>query len=128
MKVAAYLHFKDKAQEAIEIYQSIFEAKVINQYKYKEGMTENPTLIGKIFHAELIIGDLNLYLCDTDQTASFESLKFVMEISDEVHAHALFSKLSTHGKIIQDFTKMPYGPTIGEVEDKFGVKWNIVIC
>jgi uncharacterized glyoxalase superfamily protein PhnB len=127
MKVAPYLHFKDKAQEATEIYQSIFEAKVINQYKYKEGMTENPALIGKIFHAELIIGDLNLYLCDTDQTASFESLKFLMEISDKDQAH-FFSKLSTHGEIIQGFTKMHYGPTNGKVEDKFGVKWHIVIC
>jgi PhnB protein len=128
MKAAAYLHFKDKAEEAIETYQSIFEAKVINQYKFEEGMTENPDLLGKIFHAELKIGDLNLFLCDTDQNASFESIKFVLEIRDEDQAHALFSKLSTHGKIIQNFTKMPYGPTIGEAIDKFGIKWDIVIC
>jgi uncharacterized glyoxalase superfamily protein PhnB len=23
---------------------------------------------------------------------------------------------------------MPYGPTIGEAIDKFGIKWDIVIC
>jgi len=128
MKAAAYLHFKDKAEEAIETYQSIFEAKVINQYKFEEGMTENPALLGKIFHAELKIGDLNLYLCDTDQNASFESIKFVIETSDKDLAQAHFSKLSKHGRIIQDFTKMPYGPTIGEAIDKFGIKWDIVIC
>lgn len=128
MKAAAYLHFKDKAEEAIETYQSIFEAKVINQYKFEEGMTENPALLGKIFHAELKIGDLNIYLCDTDQNASFESIKFVIETSDKDLAQVYFSKLSKHGRIIQDFTKMPYGPTIGEAIDKFGIKWDIVIC
>jgi PhnB protein len=128
MKAAAYLLFKNDAKEAIDTYKFIFEAEVIQEHLFQEGMTDNPALIGKIFHAELKIGDLNLYLCDTEQNASFEAIKFVVETSDEDLAQAHFSKLSKHGKIIQDFTKMPYGPTIGEAIDKFGIKWDIVIC
>ncbi len=128
MKASAYLHFKDNAKEAIEMFKSIFKADVISEIKYEEGITDNPSLFGKIFHAELKIGDLNLYLCDTDNDETYHSIKFVIEMSDQNLAHAQFSKLTKHGKILQDFTKMPFGPIIGEVEDMFGITWNIVIC
>ena len=128
MRAAAYLLFKNDAKEAIETYKFIFGAKVIQEHQFQEGMTDNPALIGKIFHAELKIGDLNLYLSDTDRNPSFKSIKFVVETSNEDLAHAQLSKLAKHGSIIQDFTKMPYGPTIGEAIDKFGIKWEIVIC
>lgn len=128
MKAATYLHFKDNAKNVIETYKSIFEADVVLEYKFEEGMTDNPALLGKIFHAELRIGDLNLYLSDTGQEETYDSVKFVVEISDEELAHIIFSKLTETGKLIQDFTKMAFGPTIGEAEDEFGIKWDIVIC
>ena len=128
MKVAAYLYFKYNAKEAIETYKSIFDAAVVCEYLYSEDMTQNQELVGKIFHAELKVGDLNLYISDSGEEPSFSSVKFVVEISDEGEARKCFEALARDGKIISDFTKMPFGPTIAEVEDKFGVKWDIVIC
>ena len=128
MKAATYLHFKNNAKEVIETYQSLFGAEVINEYVFEAGMTDNPDLLGKIFHAELKIGDLNLYLSDTGQDESYDSVKFVIEISGEALAQAQLSRFNKYGKIIQNFTKLPIGPTIGHAEDKFGIKWDIVIC
>ena len=128
MKVATYLHFKDNAKEVIETYKSLFGAEVIGEYVFEAGMTDNPDLLGKIFHAELKIGDFNLYLSDTGQDESYDSVKFVIEISGEALAQAQLSRFKEHGKIIRDFTRLPIGPTLGRAEDKFGIKWDIVIC
>jgi PhnB protein len=128
MKAAAYLHFKDNARDVIETYKAIFGAEVMLNYTYDEEMTDDPALLGKVFHAELKIGDLNLYLADSSETPDFSSIKLVAEISDEAQAHRVFDQLAQGGEIIRDFETMSFGPTIADVRDKFGVKWNIVIC
>ena len=128
MKVATYLEFKDNAKEVIETYKAIFNAEVTLAYVYDADMTDDPTLIGKIFHAELKIGDLNLYICDSGTESAFPSTKLVVEIHDEAEAQEIFDNLAKDGEIIREFTKMSFGPTIADVKDKFGLKWNIVIC
>ena len=128
MKTAAYLYFKDQAKDAIHIYQEVFGAELVCEYTYTTEMTENQALVGKVFHAELKIGDLNLYLCDSGQEASFPSTKFVVEIPDETEARNVFAKLVRHGKLIQDFQKLPIGPTLAQGEDPFGIRWDVVIC
>ena len=128
MKVATYLYFRHNAEEVIETYKVIFDAVVVSKYCYDDDMTQDQQLIGKIFHAELKIGDLNLYVSDSGISPSFASIKFVVEIREEDKAHTLFEKLAEHGKRISEFKKMPYGPTIAHAEDKFGIRWDVVIC
>jgi uncharacterized glyoxalase superfamily protein PhnB len=128
MKVATYLEFENNAEEVIETYQEIFDAEVVNKYYYDGDMTQEQGFIGKIFHAELTIGDLNLYICDSGKSSSFASIKFVVEIHEETEARKLFGKLAQNGRVISEFKKMPYGPTIAHVEDKFSIRWDVVIC
>lgn len=112
----------------IETYQAILGAKLILNYPYEADMTDNANLVGKVFHAEFKIGGLNFYLADTGEEPDFSSVKFVIETTNETEAHEIFDKLTQGGKIISEFEKMPFGPTIADVQDKFGIKWNIVIC
>ncbi len=128
MKAATYLEFKDNAKEAIETYQAIFGAEVVCEYFYDENMTQDQGLLGKVFHAELKIGDLNLYLADVGTAPSFPSMKFVVEIRDESEARACFERLVANGKALHDFEKMPYGPVIAQAKDPFGIRWEVVIC
>lgn len=128
MKAATYLYFKQNAEEVIKTYKEIFDAVVVCSYYYDDGMTQDPELVGKIFHAELKIGDLNLYISDSGKSPAFASIKFVVELSEEDNARKIFGKLAQNGKIISDFKKMPFGPTIAHLEDKFGINWDVVIC
>lgn len=128
MKTATYLMFNDNAKEAIEAYQNIFGADVICQYTHNETSTDNPERIGKIFHAEMRIGDLNLYLSDEGEDPDFHSIKFVVEYKDEALAKTAFSALTANGQVFSDFKKMPFGPTIAHGQDRFGIRWDIVIC
>lgn len=128
MKVATYLDFNGNAKDVIETYRSIFDAEVVCEYLFDENTTQDPNLLGKIFHAELIIGDLNLYLSDSSEEFSVPSMKFVVELRDERDARRIIDNLEEHGQVVSDFKKMPYGPTIAQADDKFGMRWEIVIC
>lgn len=128
MKAAAYLEFACNAKDVIETYRDVFNAEVVCEYAFDKGMTDDEMLVGKIFHAELKIGDLNLYLSDTNQAPSFASLKFVIETPDEAEAHQYFEKMARKGRVISHFEKMPFGPTIAQVEDQFGIRWDLVVC
>lgn len=128
MKAAAYLHFNLNAQDVIETYQSIFGAEVALNTRYEPGLTKNPALLGKVFHAELVLGDLNLYLADTGEEPDFSSINLVAEIGDAAQAHRVFDRLAEGGEVLSPFEKMAFGPTIATVRDRFGVRWNIVIC
>jgi PhnB protein len=128
MKAATYLYFKDNSKEAIELYKSIFNAEVVCEYLFEDGMTQDQELLGKMFHAEIKIGDQNLYFSDTGKEALFDSMKFVVEYREEDEAKRCLEKIVLNGKLISDFKKMPVGPTIAHAIDKFGIHWNIVIC
>jgi uncharacterized glyoxalase superfamily protein PhnB len=58
MKVATHLYFGYDAREAIEAYRDIFGAQVVCEYPHDENTTRNHELPGRVFHAELRIGDL----------------------------------------------------------------------
>lgn len=128
MKAATYLNFNLNAKHVIYFYGLTFGAEVVLVYEYDESMTQDTKLLGRIFHAELKIGDLNLYLADTGEEPDFSAIKFVIETGDEEEAHQIFTALAAEGQILSDFKKMSFGPTIADVIDKFGIKWNIVIC
>jgi uncharacterized glyoxalase superfamily protein PhnB len=85
-------------------------------------MTQNPELLGKIFHAELKIGDMNLYLADSGEEPSLTSMNFVVEISEEDEARKILEKIVQNGKKISDFEVMPVELRIARAEDKFGIK------
>ena len=127
MKAAAYLNFKHNSKEVIKAYQEIFNAEVISEYFYDETMTQDQALIGKVYHAELKLGDLNLYLSDLGKDPSCDSQEFVVEFADESKAHECFKKLARDGEVISDFQKLPIGPKIAQVRDKFGIIWGVVI-
>jgi uncharacterized glyoxalase superfamily protein PhnB len=128
MKVAAYLYFKHNAKEAIETYETIFGADVVCEHLYNDAMTQNQGLIGKIFHAELKVGDLNLYVADSDEETSLSSVRFVVEFAEERDARACLNRIAQNGDVVSGFEKMPFGPTIAQAKDKFGVTWDIVVC
>lgn len=128
MKVATYLYFNHNAKEAIETYKAIFGAELVCEYLYNDNMTQSQELIGKIFHAELKIGDLNLYVADSDEETSLSSVRFVVEFSEESDARECLDRIAQNGHVVSDFERMPFGPTIAQAQDKFGVTWDVVIC
>lgn len=128
MKIALYTYFKGNCNEAFEFYKEVFNGKEELKYIYTNEMTDDLKMVGKIFHAELKIDDFYMYMSDDlENDYDKRSYKLVYEVIDLEKGEEIFNKLSVGGKVESAITQMSYGPKIGALEDKFGIKWNIVV-
>ena len=106
MKAAVYMVFRHNAKEVIETYQRIFDAKIVCEHIFTEEVNPSEGLLGKIFHAELKIGDMNLYLSDSDEKPSLSSMTF---------------KLALKEPLIEDWGCVNlYHPTLDDWKGKYG--------
>ncbi|XMB86136.1 VOC family protein [Mycoplasmatota bacterium WC44] len=129
MKLALYIKLKDNTEEVFNFYKKLFDAEEICMHKYNEYMTKDESKFGKVFHAEMKIKDsLYLYMGDSFKEQVPNAYKIVLEVPSLKEANDYFNSLREDGDTLSEMTKMPYGPTIGEVKDKFGITWNIVAC
>lgn len=130
MKIATYLKFNGKCEEAFNFYKKIFKADEICSYKFDQNMTKEVNLIGKIFHAELKIEDFYIYMCDTLEDLNYQKqpYKITMECNALDQANEYFNYLKDKGLILSPLEKKPWGIYVGEVRDRFGITWDIVYC
>jgi len=127
MRIALYVHFDGRCEEAIAFYSRIFECKELMKQVYTEKDTDDANLVGKVFHAEIQIGDFYLYMTDNPTKGSKDAFDLVFEVPTKDEAQTIFHKLSADGEIFQEIRKMSYGPEIGFLKDKFGINWDVVV-
>ena len=129
MKIALYLYFNGNCAEAMEYYKEVFDGKEELKFLYSKDMTDDQSLIGKVFHAELDLGGFYLYMSDViDKDLENRPYKLVFETFDASEAKSVFKKLSLEGRIISEIAQMSFGPKIGALVDKYGTTWNVVIA
>jgi PhnB protein len=130
MRIAVYLKFNGRCEEALNVYKELFNAELICMHKFSEVMTENKELTGKVFHAELKIKEFYIYMSDTDEELDYErqAYKITIECDTFENAKNYYNKLLVGGKIIEPLTKMPWGDIMGHLRDSFGITWDIVYC
>lgn len=128
LNLAIYLNYNNNTNEALEFYQSIFNAKVLYKLEYTSEMTEDKEKIGKVLHAELQINEqLNLYFNDSFKEIEKAGFSVVVEVETLKEAEALYEQLSEGGKKMTPLRKIEVANTIvGGVIDKFGLAWDIV--
>ncbi|MEW6718020.1 MAG: VOC family protein [Chloroflexota bacterium] len=130
MKIATNVSLKGEAEMALITYQELFGGKIICMHKYQKGMTDDPRLLGKLFHAELEIKGFYIYLQDTVEEYDYKKQAYQITVECDTFAEAekYFDTLKTGGTVLTPITHMPYGPYIGHLIDKFGITWDIVYC
>jgi len=130
MKIATYIELPGNTAEAIDFYQDLFNATLIRKEVFEETMTSEPTLVGKVFHAELELNGFYLYFCDSlaDRDYTNQAYKITMECDTLEQSESYFTALKQGGIVTEDFRKMPWGMYHGTVRDRFGITWDIVFC
>ncbi|WP_105614799.1 VOC family protein [Vallitalea okinawensis] len=130
MKIATYLRMKGRCNEALDLYKDIFNGEELFRYVHDENTTENESMIGKIFHAEMKIQDFYIYMSDTQEDLDYnkQAYNITVEVDTLEEAHRIFDRLKEGGRVHTPITKMAYGPYIGNLFDKFGINWDIVYC
>jgi PhnB protein len=135
MKASPYLIFNGNCVEAIKLYEKAFNTKA-NYCKYKdtppmEGMPPMPAEIAElVMHGILPIGNETIYLCDTtpDKPTTFGNGSFAcVELDNAEDVKAAFEILKEGGKVFCEAQETFWNKCYAEFEDKFGLKWTIMI-
>jgi PhnB protein len=134
MKTTPYLIFNGNCDEAIELYERAFKTKA-NAFRYKDSppSEEQPIKPGTeefIMHGMLPIGGEKIYLADTtpDMPTTFGNGSFpCIELENAEAVIAAFDVLKEGGKVFCEAGETFWNPCYAELEDKFGLKWSIMI-
>lgn len=125
-KVATFLMFSGKAEEAMNLYTSAIPRSAIltlRKYCPNEGGAE-----GSIMHATFALGDQQFACIDSSASHAFgftpaTSISVTCDSDQEVDE--IFSKLGVGGKILMPLGPYPFSKRYVWFDDKFGVSWQL---
>ena len=134
MKVHPYLNFNGNAQEAFELYKTVFGGEYMANMKMKD-MPDGDKIPKEaqnyIMHICLPIGEDTLLMASDcvesmGQKLTLGNQSYVMLCPDSrAEADRLFKGLSEGGKIEMPMDDMFWGDYFGSFRDRFGIQWMI---
>ena len=126
----AYLFFDGNCGEAMKFYEGVFGGKLAIQ-TYDEVPGDVPgkeKMKGKVIHASLTGGDVNLMGSDTrDKALGAGKIELSLSGDDDAKLRKVFNGLSAGGKVRTPLEKQFWGDTFGSLTDKFGIDWMVNI-
>lgn len=134
MKFIQKLCFSGETEEALELYKKAFGCTVRSLLHYSDAVTNGWEKSDKekesfVYHSEIMFGEQEVRMSDLSDEADVKLTKEVKHIigfdtADEVE-HA-YQVLSEGGEVLKPLERPPYMVIIGEVKDRFGVKWELM--
>lgn len=118
--------FSGKAEEAINLYISLFNNSQINHIK-KYGANEGGAE-GTVMHASFVLDGTEYMAIDSPIEHAFSftpAISIYVTCSSEEEVDRLFSKLSTDGQILMPLDTYPFSKKFGWVADRYGVSWQL---
>jgi len=115
-KITTFLTFNDQAEEAMNLYVSLFkDSKIINKFYYNN---DNPELAGKLMTATIELAGQRFMVLNGGSSFSFtQGFSLFVNCQSQNEIDELSAKL-----IGDTGEQLP----CGWLRDKFGVSWQIV--
>lgn len=129
ISVTPYLFFQGDCREAMEFYKSIFGGELAtNSYDDIPSPDLREDLKGKLMHASLTGGDVQLFGSDTSG-ASAKAAKVTISLggTNVEKLTGFFNRLSEGATVDHELKKESWGDIFGQLTDKFGVDWMVNI-
>ena len=128
-----YLHFRDKAREAMEFYQTVFGGDLDVQ-TFGDAGDPYPGEGDKVQHAQLetpsgfmLMGSDTPERMDHERGENVYSVSLSGANSDDAELRGYWKKLSLGAKVVEPLAVAPWGATFGILVDAFGVTWLVNI-
>jgi len=130
-----YLIFNGRCEEAVEFYRKAVGAEVQMLMRYKDAPIQAgqpgcpPALGDKVIHVRLQIGETIVLASDdpTGQERSFQGFSLALIVPNEAEADRQFNALAEGGRIAMPLAKTFFSPRFGQVVDRFGVSWMVLV-
>ena len=119
------LMFEGKAEEAMNLYVSLFKGSVTSLKKYG---AEGPGPEGTIMRAEFTIAGHRLACIDSPGKHAFTftpSISLFVDFATEAELDQAFATLSEGGGILMPPNNYGFSKKFTWVSDRFGVSWQL---
>ncbi|WP_042143265.1 VOC family protein [Paucisalibacillus sp. EB02] len=127
-----YLVTNGNGQEAVTFYKEAFGAEVISFQTFGENPMEGNPIPEEaknlVLHAHLKIGNSVLMISDNFPGNPYQvgdHLSIAVMIKGPGNAKEVFAKLEDGGKVVMELQETFWSPLYGQVQDKFGVLWQV---
>jgi predicted 3-demethylubiquinone-9 3-methyltransferase (glyoxalase superfamily) len=127
-KITTFLMFDGKAEEAMNLYTSLFKgSKIVNIARYgpNEAGAE-----GSVMHATFTLNGQEFMAIDSNMKHEFTftpSMSLYVRCESEAEIDALFATLSQGGEVMMPLDRYPFSQKFGWLADKFGVSWQLTL-
>ncbi|MCU9614772.1 VOC family protein [Caldibacillus lycopersici] len=125
-KITTFLMFEGRAEEAINLYTSVFhnsELKQISRYGANEDGPE-----GSVMQAVFTLNGQEFMCIDSFVHHSFSftpSISLFVTFDKESELDRVYSTLSEGGSILMPLDSYPFSKKFAWISDKFGVTWQL---
>ena len=118
--------FSGKAEEAINLYTSLFNNSQINHIK-KYGANEGGPE-GTVMHASFVLDGTEYMAIDSPIEHAFSftpAISIYVTCTSEEEVDHLFSNLSIDGQVLMPLDAYPFSKRFGWIADRYGVSWQL---
>ncbi|NGM83037.1 VOC family protein [Paenibacillus sp. 7124] len=125
-KLTPYI-FSEDAKSQAAFYTEALGGEILDVMTFADGPDPNPEYKDKVMHLSLKAAGIVFYMCDS--MWAFErgnGLALSLEFPAEAEAYAAFDKLAEGGKIMEPLKKQFWGAHFGQLEDKYGIIWQVM--
>ncbi len=135
VEVQNYLFFSGRCDEALAFYKEHLSADVKFMIRFNESpepMPEGvlqPGFENKVMHAEFSLGNVRVMASDgCNDVEKFSGFRIALSVPTEEETRRIFNALASEGgKVDMPLMKTFWSPLYGQVTDKFGVGWMVMI-
>lgn len=134
LDVRNYLFFSGRCDEALAFYERHLFADINFLMRFSEtpeplpqGMLQ-PGFENKVMHAEFSLGNVRIMASDgCNDTEHFSGFRLALNAPTEAETHRIFNALAEGGTIDMPLMETFWSPLYGQVTDKFGVGWMVML-
>jgi len=129
-----YLFFSGRCAEALEFYKRNLGARLgmsIRWNQCPDPLPEGTLQEGfehKVMHGEFSLGDTTFFVSDgCDEQGSFGNFSLSLRLPNEADVQRVFDALAKDGEVIMPLAPTFFSPFYGQVKDKFGMGWMVMV-
>ncbi|RAP74180.1 VOC family protein [Paenibacillus montanisoli] len=125
-KIMTFLMFEGRAEEAMNMYTSIFDnSEIVDIMRYGP---EGPGPEGSVYKATFTLQGQAFMCIDSHVKHAFTftpSISLFITCETEEEIDRLHERLSEGGRVLMPLMEYPFSKKFSWVSDKFGVTWQL---
>jgi PhnB protein len=129
MKIAPYLNFSGKCEEAFRSYERVLGGKIVGMFNFGDSPMSGkyPDWDKKVMHAALAVGDQTLLGSDVppEYFQKAQGSAVCLDLPDVETAERVYAGLSEGGDVKMPLQETFWAQRYAHFIDRFGTPWMI---